>query len=593
MKKIVCIFLAMILILSSSAVAFSEDNTNIIPKSNAVRFTEADYSVSFEVTYVWPDCYAAVISVENLSEWNIENWELVFDLSAEITNIANAMIKGASSSKLILESNAYTQVIPASGMIQIGVLVSGADENVPQNFDLYGTFMESVVAKAKINGVEYHDSDHGFYVINEKIDSLTGTFTDMDYVSDCEYVIEDKYGTVLSQGAVDCGTGWAIQNIGLGIGYNHIKITGKNEGIRIYASFDVVNFCLENIYSLDIDLKTDSDNDGICDYFEITLGIDPNNARSICKEKTDYEALVGTLFGQKNSNVKTENQLLANGQGAVNETPSVEGNDRSIPDIIIYRSPKGEGRKDPLSWYSQVVSDDLTFNDYTYNELCSLGTLFAFANITPEVAMWGELATLFSLAKAPGLSMNAVLDDMVDTFRYGNPYNVSTSVESGDNYTSSKYIKYSNSTLTNTVNSQSVTADYVSLIKSYVEGYLSTGAIPENLSHVIGSSNNLIENYTVGAVLPYYNVPASLAISIHSWHGLTITLQNYTATANSFMGTLKFHFFDHFGLDYDDEQNLPGFCDWFALQHYTRFDGLYIPFLTYCDIYVPIVGMIG
>lgn len=53
---------------------------------------------------------------------------------------------------------------------------------------------------------------------------------------------------------------------------------------------------------------------------------------------------------------------------------------------------------------------------------------------------------------------------------------------------------------------------------------------------------------------------------------------------NRFSGTIKFHFYDHFGLDNDDNQFAPGFCDWYILQHYDRYDGKYCPFITIIDM---------
>lgn len=54
----------------------------------------------------------------------------------------------------------------------------------------------------------------------------------------------------------------------------------------------------------------------------------------------------------------------------------------------------------------------------------------------------------------------------------------------------------------------------------------------------------------------------SLTLAIHGFQGHNITVENYVCNGNSFSGTIKFHFYDHFGLDDDDFQTFPGFCDW-------------------------------
>ena len=73
-------------------------------------------------------------------------------------------------------------------------------------------------------------------------------------------------------------------------------------------------------------------------------------------------------------------------------------------------------------------------------------------------------------------------------------------------------------------------------------------------------------------------------MAIHDFQGHNITVENFVCNGNSFSGTIKFHFYDHFGLDYDDYQWAPGFCDWYTLQHYDRFNGKYCPFITIVDM---------
>ena len=260
---------------------------------------------------------------------------------------------------------------------------------------------------------------------------------------------------------------------------------------------------------------------------------------------------------------------------------------------MIHRTKKPEGSKTDISVYPKSVADDLTFNDYTYSELCGEGAVFAVANVTPEALMWSEMSAIFAAAKRPGASMNDVLDDLVDTFRNGNSDNEGTTVEVGDSYSSSKYVKYSNSTLTSTVRADDATVSYTNLMKDFVVDYLRDGGDPYDLRYVIGGADNVLEDYVYSfdtTPYPSYGGATALGISIHGWHGHTITLQNYRETSTGFTGTLKFHFYDHFGLDQDDEITTVGFCDWFTLQHYDRFDGLYVPFLTYCDISISISG---
>lgn len=51
-----------------------------------------------------------------------------------------------------------------------------------------------------------------------------------------------------------------------------------------------------------------------------------------------------------------------------------------------------------------------------------------------------------------------------------------------------------------------------------------------------------------------------------------------------------FKYFDHFGLEESDHIWAPGFCDWYTLQHYDRFNKAYKPFITYIEFDEPFSG---
>lgn len=213
--------------------------------------------------------------------------------------------------------------------------------------------------------------------------------------------------------------------------------------------------------------------------------------------------------------------------------------------------------------------------------------------MTPEALIWGEMAAIFAAAKRPNAGMNSVLDSLVETFKSGNSANEGSTVKVGDIYNASKYLTFSDSVLTSNVKEHDATKTYTNLIKEFVINYLRDGNSPEGLRFVIGGPNNKIREYVRtfdSTPYPSYGGATALGIAIHGWQGHTITLQNYRETSTGFSGTLQFHFYDHFGLDSDDEITTAGFCDWFTLQHYTRFNGKHCPFLTYCDISIPFSG---
>lgn len=68
-------------------------------------------------------------------------------------------------------------------------------------------------------------------------------------------------------------------------------------------------------------------------------------------------------------------------------------------------------------------------------------------------------------------------------------------------------------------------------------------------------------------------------MAIHDFQGHEIHIKEFKADYSSFSGKLVFHFYDHFGLDDDDFQYLPGFGHWFVLQHHTKYNGKYVPYI--------------
>ena len=297
MKKIISLFLVLTLTLSMSipALAAGEQNTGYISTNNVSVLSENDYSVSFEITYVWTDCYAATITVTNQSEQAIENWELGFELGSNITKIENAMITEVAGDNYLLTPKPYSRVIPTNATVQIGVLIAGSVDTIPSDFCLSGTYLNATSADITLVGRDLYQGDGEFYVINDKIFSLTGALAGFENISNCVYIIEDEYGNILSEGTAISNEKIEIDNIGFGIGYNRVTIVGKSGSGLVYTSFDVVNFNMENVRQLGIDIETDTDNDGICNYLENAIGTDPYNATSIDRDKTDYESVLSVI----------------------------------------------------------------------------------------------------------------------------------------------------------------------------------------------------------------------------------------------------------------------------------------------------------
>ena len=77
MKKFLCYLLSLTMILSipMQVMAVDIDTDEYASASAQMAIAPADYTVDFEITYSWEDCYAAVISVNNACAKSIDNWD--------------------------------------------------------------------------------------------------------------------------------------------------------------------------------------------------------------------------------------------------------------------------------------------------------------------------------------------------------------------------------------------------------------------------------------------------------------------------------------------------------------------------------------
>ncbi|MEV7081625.1 DUF3289 family protein [Streptomyces sp. NPDC093516] len=276
-------------------------------------------------------------------------------------------------------------------------------------------------------------------------------------------------------------------------------------------------------------------------------------------------------------------------------------------DMLIHQSSFREGRrKAPDPQHPPVpadprVADDLTFNDYDFDELTDLGWEFWVARITPEFLMWAEFNDIMNFGKLGADADYAQsVDDLRDAFRYGRGGQSAGTVTVDDNFDPGRYLyRGSGTALSRAVGASPQEKTYTdkagqiirqSLIDN--QGRTDHLKVQEDLS-----KNFLFQEFLRQDVkYPVYDFSLwdanqrALSIAIHQFHGHTIALKDYKVEGNSFSGKLVFHSYDHFGLDPDDEITEYGFIDWFTLQHYDRFDGKYPPAIAQADIEIPISG---
>ena len=437
-----------------------------------------------------------------------------------------------------------------------------------------------------------------------------------------------KYIIMLTDGDGSYSTGYTSQaakeniticTIGLGTSVSTSVLTAMAKGTngnyyhakdaqQLYPIFDAI--------ADKSDYFKDTDEDGINDYYE--------------KAMASGQLLMGTgvsLCGMDYTKADSDGDGLADGQEIkvcksgdkvyvkLCSNPTVKDTDEDgfqdnvdsrrliydTEELLIHQTRDREGIKKKAELGDNTVAPDLTFNDYSYEELVALKPFPNYvAGITPEAMMWGEMIPLFYIGGINSSSdIQKTLLDMVDTFRYGNTLNKGKVVGEKDIYDASMYIKYKNSILTSEVLNDASTKSYIEEVKNYVIDKLAENNGELNiLAYTAGSKNNLIDNYANKFSKSPYPIfteetNLALAIAIHQFQGHNITVTNYVCDGKTFSGTLQFHFYDHFGLDETDEIIYPGFCDWFVLQHYDRFEGKYVPFITTVNTSVDFNGTIN
>lgn len=572
-------------VLPAGAVEFS---------TNEAKMDAGEYEITSEMSYVWDDSYVTTLTITNTGDTDLANWSLTFPLNAEIIRLGNAQVLEQKDGQYTIGCLATDDIIKSSQSVMVDIFIAGDPSSCPSSFELDGT-MQSYISDVEIvpqsTSLQFQDSvDGGFYVLTDKLDGIAGEITGLSGIESLKYKVEDEYKEIVAEGVLSPSANWDINDLGLHVGYNKLSLSGTSESGSFEESIEIVNFNEDNTEPLDIDLEIDSDADRVPDYYEERLGLDPQNPHSISNTLDDSEVILKSL-GVDSDAVDSPN---------VNEVPIVDNDippdllrgvpkDRvNITGIVIHRSKRPEGCTED----GKTVAPDLTFNDYTYEQLCKLGKVFAVAKSTPEALIWGEMSAAFAVGGALDSHLAATLTNMVTLFKSGNSSQKGKTVRASDKYDYKRYKTFNNATLTSAVKNDSATKKYTKQIADYVTNYLKNGGDPQKLLYVTGGKSNIIEKYVNSfdsTPYPSYGV-GGLGIAIHGWHGHTISLNNYKESASGFSGTLVFHFYDHFGLDNDDEITHAGFCDWFTLQHYNRFNGAYVPFLTICNISVNISG---
>lgn len=133
-------------ILSGGSVSFgyvaSNEEAPCIPTFYGVsgaesELTEGAYQVTYQVSDLWENGYVGNIVIHNLTDSDLRNWKITFDLSDDIVNLWNGNITGNENGKYIVEYASYNATIPAGGNVIIGFTAEAESPQVyPENYSI-------------------------------------------------------------------------------------------------------------------------------------------------------------------------------------------------------------------------------------------------------------------------------------------------------------------------------------------------------------------------------------------------------------------------------------------------------------------------
>ena len=180
---------------------------------------------------------------------------------------------------------------------------------------------------------------------------------------------------------------------------------------------------------------------------------------------------------------------------------------------------------------------------------------------------------------------------------------------------------YSNDDLTSAVVNHPKTIAYVDAVVGLLNNYLSqnsgnisglyydenlwTNPILRRQHPMVNAMAQGIANGRTELQEPYYghdNGVPGLTLAIDSWYGNKFEIVSFNKSGNSYSGTLRFSFYDHFGLDTSDLEDkkygnmqagfAPGFRQWYILQHWSGLAAAVQPkpFVTKVSFTVPFQG---
>ena len=267
---------------------------------------EPGESFSFEVMYV----------PEKSSFWSAGNIILIAAIIVVIAAAVTVVVilRKKSKNKTNSTTSSLALILCAAAAVSLtGNLYASAQSNDIRTMEIENTVKvadKDLKIKAWLNynyleelgkkniffdlaNVPY-DKETKTYLLFDEKPELSGIIKNFKNLTEASYSISDSNGKTLMSGELPLTNNWTVDDLGLIVGENNIKVSLKYEnGFEDSAEIKINNLCEKNMENLDVD-RNDDDEDGVLNFSEELYHTDPKNPDTDGDGLSDYDEMAVT-----------------------------------------------------------------------------------------------------------------------------------------------------------------------------------------------------------------------------------------------------------------------------------------------------------
>ena len=278
----------------------------------------------------------------------------------------------------------------------------------------------------------------------------------------------------------------------------------------------------------------------------------------------------------------------------------------TVEEMLIYRTRDRERLGFATdSDITPTIAEDLTYGEKSTDTIISNGS---------HISLTDLYSTGFSTQYTVDERVTIIKNFFESQINYDETFS-NILAEMVDHFVSGEGTDYSNPALTAAVECHPNTQHYIDCVLNLVKTYVSQNSgniinlrYDENLwiqpetrkLHPMVSSMN-----SIGLKLPVYtwnNGVPGLTLALDSLYGNKIEIESYEKLDRTYSGSIRFTFYDHFGVDTTDLASdkflgfaaglMSGFKQWYILQHWNELESSVQPkpFVTNISFSVPFSG---